>query len=197
MGKPTDVMSERLPLTEWLNAAGSGDSSAAERAFTEVYTELRRLAARQLGRNDRSATLTPTALVNETFLKLTGGTLVTLDNRKHFFNLAARAMRQTIVDCAREHLAQKRGGDLVRTQLDEESAVDTQLDASQALEINQALHALEQQDANLAQTFSLRVFGGLSAVQIAELHSVTMRTVQRDLKVARNYLHLLLDPQHE
>jgi RNA polymerase sigma factor (TIGR02999 family) len=189
-------MSEPQPLTEWLRAAGNGDSAAAERAFTEVYTELRRLAARQLGRIDRSATLTPTALVNETFLKLTGGMLVTLDNRKHFFNLAARAMRHTIVDCARERLAQKRGGDLVRTQLDEESAVDAQLDATQALAIDQALSALEQQDENLAQTFSLRVFGGLSAEQIAELHGVTVRTVQRDLKVARNYLHLLLDSQY-
>jgi RNA polymerase sigma factor (TIGR02999 family) len=128
---------------------------------------------------------------------LTGGVLVTLDNRKHFFNLAARAMRQTIVDCARERLAQKRGGEFVRTQLDDESAVDTQLDAAQALAIDHALRALEQQDGNLAQTFSLRVFGGLSAIQIAELHSVTVRTVQRDLNVARNYLHLLLDSPHE
>jgi RNA polymerase sigma factor (TIGR02999 family) len=180
-------------LTQWLRAAGDGDAGAAELAYAEVYAELRRLASRQLGRIDGGATLTPTALVNETFLKLAGGALASLADRAHFFNLAARAMRQTIVDCARERLAQKRGGDLVHTQLDDDSATDSHLDAAQALAIDQALRALERQDAELAQTFSWRVFGGLSTDQIAELRGVTMRTVQRDLTFARNYLQLQLD----
>jgi len=188
-------MSDLQPLTQWLRAAGQGDSDAGERAFAEVYAELRRLASRQLGRFDGNATLTPTALVNEAFLKLSGGALATLADRRHFFNLAARAMRQTIVDCARERLAQKRGGDLVRTQIDDESAGGNHLDAAQALAIDQALRALERQDADLAQTLTWYVFGGLSSEQIAELREVSTRTVQRDLSVARNYLQLLLNPQ--
>jgi RNA polymerase sigma factor (TIGR02999 family) len=184
-----NIVSGTEPLTDWLRAAGAGDRGAGERAYALVYAELRRLAARQM---NGSATLTPTALVNEAFLKLAGGSLAALNDRRHFFNLAARAMRQTVVDYAREHLAQKRGGDLVRTELDE-ATPDRALDAEQALAIDQALNALDQQDPQLAETLGWRVFGGLSTPQIAELRGVTERTVQRDLQFARNYLHLALD----
>ena len=94
-------MNEQLPLTQWLRAAGEGDAEAGNRAYALVYAELRRAAARQLRRNDSPATLTPTALVNEAFLKLSGGALAALNDRRHFFNLAARAMRQTLIDHAR------------------------------------------------------------------------------------------------
>jgi RNA polymerase sigma factor (TIGR02999 family) len=183
-------VSEEAPLTNWLRAAGAGDSSASERAYAVVYAELRRLAARQLA-GAGAATLTPTALVNEAFLKLSGGSLSSLNDRKHFFNLAARAMRQTVIDYARERLAEKRGGGLLRTQLDEGFA-DSALDSQQVLAIEQALTALDQQDPELAETFTWRVFAGLSAVQIAELRGVTERTVQRNLNFARNYLRMAL-----
>jgi len=183
-------MKETEPLTDWLRAAGTGDRGAGERAYALVYAELRRLAARQMG-SVGGATLTPTGLVNEAFLKLAGGSLAALNDRRHFFNLAARAMRQTVVDYAREHLAQKRGGDLVRTELDEGLA-DRALDAQQALAIDQALNALDQQDPQLAETLGWRVFGGLSTPQIAALRGVTERTVQRDLQFARNYLRVAL-----
>lgn len=183
-------MAEEIPLTQWLRAAGGGDDAAGNRAYAQVYAELRRLAARQLG-NAAGATLTPTALVNEAFLKLAGGSLVNLNDRRHFFNLAARAMRQTVIDHARERLAEKRGGGLVRTELDEGIA-DGVLDAQQALAIDQALNTLEEQDAELAETFTLRTFAGLSVQQIAQLRGVTERTIQRNLMFARNYLHLAL-----
>ena len=184
-------MSDETPLTHWLRAAGSGDDAAAQRAYSLVYAELRRLAARQLANAANQATLTPTALVNEAFLKLSGGSLARLNDRRHFFNLAARAMRQTVVDHARERLAEKRGGGLLRTQLDDGIA-DAALDAQQVLAIEQALTALDAQDAELSETFSLRVFAGLSAVRIAELRGVTERTVQRNLQLARNYLRLAM-----
>jgi len=184
-------VSDPVPITEWLRAAGGGDGEAGNRAYAQVYAELRRLAARQLG-NAAGATLTPTALVNEAFLKLAGGSLANLNDRRHFFNLAARAMRQTVIDHARERLAEKRGGNLVRTELDEAIAADGALDAQQALAIDQALSTLERQDAELAETFALRVFAGLTAQQIAELRGVTERTVQRNLNFARNYLRLAL-----
>lgn len=185
-------MTDSLPLTQWLRDAGSGDRVAGDRAYALVYAELRQLAARQLGRGNQ-ATLTPTALVNEAFLKLSGGSLANLNDRRHFFNLAARAMRQTVVDHARERLAQKRGGDLLRTDLDDGIASGA-MDAQQALAIDQALNALDAQDTELAETFAWRVFAGLTTPQIADLRGVTERTVQRDLMLARNYLRLALAP---
>ena len=184
-------MSDNAPLTDWLRAAGSGDDGAGQRAYSLVYSELRRLAARQLAGSGSGATLTPTALVNEAFLKLSGGSLVQLNDRKHFFSLAARAMRQTVIDYARERLAAKRGGGLLRTQLDD-GFVDSALDPQQVLAIEQALTSLDQQDPALAEIFTWRVFAGLATQQIAELRGVTERTVQRDLNFARNYLRLAL-----
>lgn len=182
-------MSEQTPLTEWLRAASGGDGDAGQRAYREIYAELRRLAARQL-RYDHFATLTPTALVSEAFLKLSAG-LRALDSRRHFFNIAARAMRQIVVDHARERLAEKRGGDLVRTDITE-SVADAALDAEQALAVEQAFHTLERQDAELAETLSLRVYTGLSVQQIAELRGVTERTIQRELSLARSYVQMAL-----
>lgn len=183
-------MSDESPLTEWLRAAGGGDHEAGTRAYAQIYAELRRLAARQLGRGAQS-TLTPTALVHEAFLKLSRGRLEALNDRRHFFNLAARAMRQTVIDHARERLAEKRGGDLVRTGFDENLS-EACADAEGALAIDQALGVLERQDSDLAEIFVWRMFGGLSAQQIAQLRGVTERTVHRDLDVARNYLRLAL-----
>jgi len=173
------IVSDDAPLTSWLRASGGGDGSAGKRAYAIVYAELRRLAARQLAGSGNQATLTPTALVNEAYLKLAGG------------SLAARAMRQTVIDHARERLAEKRGGGLLRTQLDEGIA-DSALDSQQVLAIEQALAGLDAQDPELAETFTWRVFAGLTAAQIAELRGVTERTVQRDLGLARNYLRLAL-----
>lgn len=180
------------PLTQWLRDAAGGDHLAGDRAYALVYGELRRIAARQLG--GAQQTLTPTALVNEAFLKLSGGSLSGLNDRRHFFNLAARAMRQTVVDHARERLAQKRGGGLLHTQIEDDSAADATLDAQQALDLDQALHALDAQDADLAQTLTWRVFAGLTTPQIAQLRGVTERTIQRDLSLARNYLRMVLVP---
>lgn len=183
-------MTESLPLTEWLRAASAGDRAAGDRAYALVYAELRRLAALQIAQGE-GHTLTPTALVHEAFLKLAGGALLALNDRQHFFNLVARAMRQTVLDHAREQLALKRGGILFRTELDE-GIPDCALDAQQALAIDQALGALEQQDPQLAETLSWCVFGGLTTPEIAALRGVSERTVQRDLTLARNYLRLVL-----
>jgi RNA polymerase sigma factor (TIGR02999 family) len=183
-------VSGEAPLTNWLRDASGGDDAAGGRAYALVYDELRRLAARQLA-GAGQATLTPTALVNEAYLKLAGGALGNLNDRRHFFNLAARAMRQTVIDHARERMAEKRGGGLLRTQLDEGLA-DAALDPQQILAIEQALQGLDAQDSELAETFCWRVFAGLSAVQIAEMRGVTERTVQRNLGLARNYLRLAL-----
>jgi RNA polymerase sigma factor (TIGR02999 family) len=178
------------PITEWLRAGGSGDRLANDRAFELVFEELRRLALRQLSPGD-SQTLTPTVLVSEVYLKLAGGALCALQDRQHFFNLAARAMRQIVISHARERLAQKRGGDLLRTAFDD-GLEEIVCDAEQTLAIEQALKALERQDQALAETWNWRVFAGLSTPDIASLRGVTERTVQRDLAMARGYLRLVL-----
>jgi RNA polymerase sigma factor (TIGR02999 family) len=183
-------VADAIPLTEWLRAASGGDRAAGDRAYALVYDELRRLAVLQIKKSD-GHTLTPTALVHEAFLRLAGGSLSALNDRQHFFNLVARAMRQTVLDHAREHLALKRGGAFLRTELDE-AIPDRALDASQALAIDQALKALERQDPQLAETLSWRVFGGLTTPEIASLREVSERTVQRDLMLAHNYLRLVL-----
>ena len=184
-------MTNQVPLTAWLRAAGNGDRAAGDRAYAEIYAELRQLAARQLGRASAQATLTPTSLVNEAYLKLANGRLDAINDRRHFFNLAARAMRQTVIDHARQRLAEKRGGDLVRTELDDDLS-GSHVDAQQALALHQALDALEKQDADLAEGLVLRMFGGLTATEIAELRGVTERTINRELELARNYLRLIL-----
>ncbi len=181
-----------VPLTEWLRSAGRGDGEAGNRAYALIYSELRTIAARQAARMGGNGTLTPTALVNEAFLKLAGGSLATVNDRRHFFNLAARAMRQTIVDYARERLANKRGGDLVRTELDDQLPIAT-FDATQALALDQALSSLENQDERLAQMLHWRVFAGLTSEQIAELCGVTERSVNRNLAIARNYLRMAME----
>jgi len=178
-------------LTEWLRAAAAGDHDAGNQAYTLVYAELRRIAACQLRANDAHATLTPTALVNEAYLRLAGGSLAGLNDRRHFFNLIARAMRQTVVDHARARAAGKRGGEVLRTALDD-AIPDQTLDTEEVLAIDQALSALERQDAELAEIFALRVFAGIDTARIAELRGVTERTIQRDLGLARSYLGLAL-----
>ena len=181
-------------LTDWLRAAGAGDHAAKERAYNSVYGELRRLAGVQLAGGNHQ-TLTPTVLVSEAYLRLANGALAALNDRMHIFNLAARAMRQTVVDYARERMARKRGGDWLCTQLEDQSIPDQAVNAEQALAIEQALAFLEQQDTQLAETLSLNVFAGLSSPKIAQLRSVSERSVQRELVLARNYLRLVLERQ--
>lgn len=172
-----------------LEGVRCGRADATDRLFALLYEDFRSQAHLLLRVGPRQ-TLCTTELVNETWLRLSGRTL-SVESRRHFFNLAARAMRQTVVDYARERLAEKRGGDLVRTELDD-GLPDIHADAQRALAIDQALGVLERQDAELAETFAWRMFGGLSARQIAELRGVTERTVHRDLDLARNYLRLAL-----
>jgi RNA polymerase sigma factor (TIGR02999 family) len=189
-----NTLGDDAPLTDWLHAAGSGDSEARQRVYALIYAELRRIAARQMTDAGGRATLTPTVLVHEVFLKFARGALLAVSDRQHFFNLAARAMRQTVIDYARERLAQKRGGDLVRTELDEDH-VDAALDAQQALALEQALTLLDRQDPKLAETLNWRVFAGLSTQKIAELRGSNERAVQRELVIARNYLRMTLAGQ--
>lgn len=184
-------MAASAELTELLNAARSGDSDAADRAYELVYADLRARAGQSLKRMP-GATLTPTALVHEVYLRFSDHHGKPLRDRSHFFALAARAMRQIVIEHARRRGAQKRGGDQREIAFD--VALDlADADLSRALEIDTALRALEQRDDELARLVEWHFFGGLTFEEIAELSDRHERTVRRDWELARAFLRRELD----
>ena len=179
-------MPEHGQLTDLLNAAQSGDASAADAAYGIVYEELRDRAGQSL-RRAPGATLTPTALVHEVYLRFSDRHGKPLRDRGHFFALAARAMRQIVIEHARKRGAQKRGGDQQAVELD--TGLDlADADLARALEVDTALRALEARDADLAQLVEWHFFGGLTFDEIAETMQRHERTVRRDWELARAFL---------
>jgi len=176
----------RESLTDLLNAAQSGDDDATARAYAAVYADLRE-RARQALRRAPGATLTATALVHELYLRLDAHASAPLHNRHHFFALAARAMRQIVIEHARRRHARKRGGDQVGATLDTELGLADD-DLGNLLEIDNALRALEQRDSALAQLIEWHFFAGLSFAEIAAATQRHERTVRRDWEFARAFL---------
>jgi RNA polymerase sigma factor (TIGR02999 family) len=186
-------MAERDPqaaaaeqLTTLLRAWRGGDRDAGERLFPVVHAELRRVAARQLRRERRGHTLQPTALAHEAYLRLAGAEGLDCGSRGHFFALAARVMRQVLVDHARRRRAAKRGGFRV-------GLSDVELPAAGArdvdvLDVEQALAELARLDAEQARVVELRYFGGLTAEETAEVMGVSVRTIKREWQTARAWL---------
>ncbi|HEY6985215.1 MAG TPA: ECF-type sigma factor [Rhodanobacteraceae bacterium] len=176
-------MADADDITELLNAAQSGDSDAQATAYAMVYEELKRCARRQKALAPGSS-LSPTAIVSELYLRLSGGHRSDrIRNRAHFFALAARAMRQIVVDHARRRTSLKRGGAADHTDvatLDLATAT-----AEQALELDAALTTLAQRDADLAQLVEWHFFAGLTFEEIAEELGHHERTVRRDWELAR------------
>lgn len=165
-----------------------GDNGAIDRIFPLVYAELRRTADILLGREFEAHTLQPTALVNEVYLKLARGGAPDATSRAHFLGIAARAMRQILVDHARKRKAAKRGkGEAFITLGDHEDVASP--DADSMIALDDALARLAQFDERLAKVVELRFFGGLTEDQVAATLGVTTRTVQRDWAKARAWLH--------
>ncbi|MFN7961794.1 MAG: ECF-type sigma factor [Thermoanaerobaculia bacterium] len=176
-------------ITQLLAALSRGDRPALDRLMELVYQDLRRRAHFKL--LSSGGTLSTTALVHETYLRLAGAARPDWENRRHFFNVAACAMRQILVDYARERGAAKRGGDARRVELDSNQlAVEQQ--ATELLEIDRALGRLASIDERLAQVVNLRFFAGLTEEETGELLQVSSRTVKRDWQKARTLLHQLL-----
>lgn len=179
---------EEASLTKLLREARDGDTSAAERAYGLIYRRLHDQARSQLRRQSaENATLTPTVLVHEAWLKLSTADFE-INDREHYLAMATSAMRQIVVDAARARMSQKRGGQAVRVTLtDEVLAPDAQdLDV---LRLEEALQRLEKLDARLAKVVQYRYFAGLTEEEIASLLGVTDRTVRRDWRKARAFLH--------
>lgn len=184
------MASEETPaesLTQLLRDARDGDSSASNRAYSLIYQQLHAAARQQLRRRASGpATLTPTALVNEAWLKLALARYE-IHDREHYLAIASSAMRQIVVDTARARLSGKRGGDVVRvTLVDEAGSEDEDADV---LLLEAALQRLEQLEPRLGQVVQYRFFAGLTEEEIARLLGVTDRTVRRDWRKARAFLH--------
>ena len=177
-------------ITDLLNAANSGDAAAQDAAYELVYAELKRCARRQSALTPGSS-LSPTALVSELYLKLRDSRVERIHNRRHFFALAARAMRQIMIDHARHRARAKRGHGIEHLELDTNDLGAAT--AEQALELDAALTRLGERDADLAQIVEWHFFGGLTFQDIADELGRHERTVRHDWELARAYLRQAMD----
>ncbi len=182
-------------ITLLLARVQEGDREAEAKLIAEVYDELRKLAAAYLRRERPDHTLQPTALVNEAYLKLADLNRLRWQDRSHFFGVAARLMRQILVDHARARRAVKRGRDVVLVPASKALVIDRrQKNPSDVLAIHEALNALERKDARAAQVVECRFFGGLSIEETAEALHISPRTVRHDWQIGRAWLRDRLEP---
>lgn len=187
---PSDVI-DRGEVTRLLQAASGGEREALDRLLPLVYEELRMLAARQLGRERAGHTLGATALVHEAYVKLSAGGTCGATDRAHFLAIAARAMRQVLVDHARRRTRAKRGGGWERATLgDGDAAVEFR--PEEMLALDEALDELEPRQREIVE---YRFFAGMEEREIAELLGVSERTVRRDWVKARAWLYRSLYPE--
>jgi RNA polymerase sigma factor (TIGR02999 family) len=153
-----------------------------------TYAQLRGLARRELARLGRRPTLNPTALVNEAWLKLAAGA-GQWQSRAHFLSAMARVMRHVLIDYAREHNAQRRGGEMLKVTLDGLQLDDAaQGEAVELLAIDRALRQLAELDPRLEQVVELRFFAGLTLPEIAAAMGLSEPTIKRDLRSARAFI---------
>ena len=176
------TIASQQEVTRLLVRLTDGDRGVLDDLLPVVYGELRRLAASYLRKERVGHTLQPTALVHEAYMRLVDQTQVQWQNRAHFFGVAAQMMRRILVDHARAHEAEKRGGEFQKLSLDEN------LDALDA-----ALTRLAEMDPQKSKIVELRFFGGLSVDEAAEAVGVSVATAKRDWAFARAFLRVELD----
>jgi RNA polymerase sigma factor (TIGR02999 family) len=172
-------------LTQLLVDWGKGDKAALDRLLPLVYDELRRLANRYMRRERPGHTLQTSALINEAYLRLID-VQVRWESRAHFFGIAARLMRQILVDHARAQHNLKRGGNQLRVSLAEAAEISGQ--ATDLIALDEALKTLEALDEQQSRLVELRYFGGLTIEETAEVLQVSTATVEREWRSARAWL---------
>ena len=178
----------RSNLSSLIEAAEQGDSSAADALFSALYSELHRLARRELARHGSSATLGVTTLLHEAYIDIAARNGPSFPDRARFMGYAARVMRGLIIDHARNRCAQKRGGQFEITSLGTEVGENV-ADDRELTRISEALDELAKVDASLAEVVDLKFFCGFSFAEIGKMRGVSERTVQRNWEKARIYLH--------
>lgn len=182
------MSADKSEVTQLLVAIGEGNQEAYNDLFPMVYGKLKEIALSQLNREYREHTLSRTELVHEAYMKLVDQTKIDFSNRTHFYAIAARSMRQILVDYARKKKAQKRGGDQRDLTLDE-SSISIQQHAGQIIELDTYLNELSNLDERLGKIVELRFFAGLSIEEAAELLGISTSTANRDWAKARGWLY--------
>ena len=172
-------------ITELLQRMRAGDAGARDALFSVAYQELQQLAQARLRGGGRNTVLETTSLVHESYLRLVAAGTLRAEDRRSFFAYASQVMRSVILDSVRERRAERRGGDVPQLTLHTEAAENLAGDEQTILKVHDALLALEQADARLAQIVEMRYFGGYSVQEIAETLELTERTVHRDWVKAR------------
>jgi len=185
---PAGVCRVESTISSLIGAAESGDSAAADTLFTTLYSELHRLAKRELARKGSPASLSVTTLLHEAYLDIAAREGNRFPDRPRFMGYAARVMRGLIIDHARSRNAIKRGGEFeitsLKTDLDQNS-----VNAKELSSISDALDELAKVEPELAELVDMKFFCGFSFAEIAALENVSERTVQRKWEKARIYLH--------
>ncbi len=186
----TDLLKDKVEEAEVaLARARGGDKQGMQILFQTVYDELNRMARGQRRRWSGNDTLDTTALVHETYLKLIEGSCHDWVDLRHFYAVAAKAMRQLLLNYAERQRAQKRGGNRVRIELDEEQ-VGKAVDVETLLSLSSCLDQLELADPRRASVFEYRFFLGLSVEEVAKLLEISTATVKRDWSLATAWLRI-------
>lgn len=176
-------------ITQMLIELTDGNTEVVNQILPHIYDELRRLAGSYLRRERSDHTLQPTALVHEAYMKLVDQKAVKWQNRAHFFGIAAQVMRRILMDHARKHKAEKRGGDADKLPLEEEILLVSQESSNQLLALDEALETLARLDPQKAKIVELRYFGGLSIEETAEVMGVSVPTINRQWRMAKAWLY--------
>lgn len=179
-------MTQESEITQMLVDWRAGDSQALNQLMPAVHENLRQLANKYMRSERAGHTLQATALINEAFLKLCDSS-ISWQDRAHFIAIAARAMRQILVDHARSKHRQKRGGDDVRVTLYDARIADSNSELD-VLDIEDAMSALEKMDQRKAQIIELNIYGGMTYREIAEVLEISEATVDRELRFTRAWL---------
>ncbi|MEP7340129.1 MAG: sigma-70 family RNA polymerase sigma factor [Acidobacteriota bacterium] len=182
-------------ITQLLLKWSDGDRSALDQLLPLVYNELRRLARSYLRRQAQQSVLQPTVLVHEAYLKLINQQHVSWQNRAQFFGLAAKIMRDLLVDHARRTQAAKRGGGDYSVSLTEADRVGQQKDFD-LIALDEALDRLTKLEPRHSRVVEMKFFAGLTIEEIAEALKVSHATVERDWSLARAWLHREMSASH-
>jgi RNA polymerase sigma factor (TIGR02999 family) len=175
-------------ITQMLNAASTGDSIALDNILPIVYNELRKISSKYLRDEYKKHTLQTTELVHEAYIKLIGDQNLAWESRAHFFGIAARSMRQILVDYARKKKSDKRGKGKTQLSLDDVNFILTDSE-DQILNLNEALTKLEKIEERSCKIVELRFFSGLSIEETAEMLNISVATVKRDWQFAKAWLY--------
>jgi RNA polymerase sigma factor (TIGR02999 family) len=188
------MSASRDEITKLLQEWSAGNDQAMHQLAPLVYRELRRTARAYLSRERDAHSWQPTVLVNEAFLRLVDCQRVSWQDRGHFYRLAAKKMREILVDYARKNRLQKKGGGVLSVPLDEAPTIQAKAENTVDLIIlDAALEQLTALDSRKAQIIELRFFAGLSIEEIAESQGVAVSTVHRDLHIAKAWLYRAIE----